>query len=120
MLLYVEDNLANLALIRRILSGHPGIRILTAMQGGIGLRLAHEYHPDLILLDSHLPDMHGEDVLRRLQSDAASRSIPVIMLSADASPGQIQRLLSNGARNYLTKPLDVRKFLQIVEETLGP
>jgi PAS domain S-box-containing protein len=118
VLLYVEDNLANLALIRRILAGHPGIRILTAMQGGIGLRLAHEYHPDLILLDSHLPDMSGEDVLRRLQSDAATRPIPVIMLSADATPGQIQRLLNTGARSYLTKPLDVQKFLQVMEETL--
>ncbi|MDQ3813418.1 MAG: ATP-binding protein, partial [Armatimonadota bacterium] len=118
-ILYIEDNLSNLHLIESILSQHPGIRLLAAMQGGLGLDLAREHQPASILLDLHLPDMPGDEVLRRLQADAATRAIPVIVLSADATPGRIERLLASGARAYLTKPLQVRQFLQTLEETLA-
>jgi CheY-like chemotaxis protein len=109
-ILYIEDNLSNLRLIELILADWPGVRLLSAMQGRLGLELAREHHPDLILLDLHLPDLAGEQVLAQLQADAEMSSIPVFVLSADAQPRQIERLLVAGARLYLTKPLDVRMF----------
>jgi CheY-like chemotaxis protein len=89
------------------------------MQGGLGLELAREHGPDMILLDLHLPDINGDEVLRRLRAEPETQGIPVVMLSADATPRQIERLLQAGANAYLTKPLDVKRFLQVVEETLA-
>ena len=117
-ILYIEDNLSNLHLIESILRHRPGIRLLTAMQASLGLELARERMPDLVLLDLHLPDMPGEEVLRRLRADAATREIPVVVLSADATPRRIQDLLESGAYAYLTKPLKVREFLQTLDNVL--
>ncbi len=117
-LLYIEDNLSNIKLIEHVLARRNQVRLLTAMQGRLGLDLAREHRPSLILLDLHLPDISGGDVLRQLRGDSRTRDIPVVILSADASRGQIQRFLDAGARQYLTKPIDVRKFLEIVDETL--
>ncbi len=117
-MLYIEDNLSNLNLIERILARRPEIRLLSAMQGSLGLELAHHHRPDVILLDLHLPDMNGDEVLQHLQAEIETRDIPVVMLSADATPHQIERLRAAGAVEYLTKPLDVRRFLQVLEETL--
>ena len=116
--LYVEDNLSNLTLIERALAAHRNVKLLPAMQGRIGLDLAREHHPDLILLDLHLPDIHGVEVLDRLRAEPETREIPVIVISADATQGQIQRLRAAGARDYLTKPLDIAKLLKIVDEVL--
>ncbi len=115
---YIEDNLSNLRLVQRIMAHRPEIKLLAAMQGRLGMELACEHRPDLILLDLHLPDVRGDEVLRHLQEDPETRAIPVIMISADATPGQIERLLAAGAHAYLTKPIDVQKFLQVFEETL--
>ena len=112
--LYIEDNLSNVQLIESIFATRPGVKVLPAMQGQLGLELAHEHHPDLILLDMRLPDILGEEVLRRLQDDRATRTIPVVVITADATPGQSDRLLASGAKGYLTKPLDVKRFLEIV------
>jgi CheY-like chemotaxis protein len=90
------------------------------MQGAIGLELAREHAPDLILLDMHLPDMHGEAVLERLRADATTRDIPVIVLSADATDRQISRMTAAGVRDYLTKPLEIPRFLDALHDTLGP
>ncbi len=114
--LYVEDNLSNLKLIQQLLADHPGVRLISAMQGRLALDLAREHRPHLILLDLHLPDIAGDELLRRLRDDPATRRIPVVMLSADAMPRQIDRLMAAGARAYLTKPLDVRKFFALVDE----
>jgi PAS domain S-box-containing protein len=116
--LYIENNISNLRLIERVLAHRPGIDLLPAMQGHLGLELAREHHPDVILLDLHLPDMHGSEVLAELHEDDRVRDIPVVVISADATPGQIQRLLDAGARDYLTKPLDVQQFLTVLDETL--
>jgi hypothetical protein len=89
------------------------------MQGRIGLDLAREHHPDLILLDLHLPDIDGDEVLARLRAEMETREIPVIIISADATQGQIERLRAAGARDYLTKPLDIAKFLQVVDDVLS-
>jgi CheY-like chemotaxis protein len=88
------------------------------MQASIGLELAQQHHPDLILLDLHLPDMRGEEALWHLLNDPATSDIPVVIVSADATPGQVERLKEAGAFAYLTKPLDVHSFLDLVDETL--
>jgi CheY-like chemotaxis protein len=80
--------------------------------------LAHRYHPNLTLLDLHLPDMCGDEVLRQLKDDPATREIPVVVVSADATRGKEERLLAIGARAYLTKPFDVRSFLHVVDGAL--
>jgi CheY-like chemotaxis protein len=118
--LYVEDNLSNLTLIEHLLADHAEIKLITAMQGRLGLDLARQHHPDLILLDLHLPDMPGWEVLAQLQSDDATRNIPVVAVSADATPRQIERLLKAGARAYLTKPLEVDRFHAMLREILEP
>jgi len=115
---YVEDNLSNLALIERILQHRPGIKLLPAMQGRTGLDLVREHQPDLVLLDLHLPDMAGYEVLHALQGDERTALIPVVVLSADATQGQIQRLMAAGATAYITKPLDVHQFLNVFDRTL--
>src|SRR5206468_1857105 len=111
--LYVEDNLSNLRLVERTLALRPGVKLIPAMQGRLGLALAQQHRPDLILLDLHLPDISGDQVLRELQGDPGLRQTPVVVLSADATPGQVQRLLAAGVRAYLSKPLDVRQLLAL-------
>ena len=117
--LYVEDNLSNFTLIERALAAHRNVKLLPAMQGRIGLDLAREHHPDLILLDLHLPDIDGDEVLARLRAELETREIPVIVISADATQGQIERLRAAGAREYLTKPLDIVEFLKAVDDVLS-
>lgn len=116
--LYIEDNLSNLRLIERILEHCPGVCLITAMQGQLGLDLAEIHAPDWVLLDLHLPDIPGEEVLKRLRANPRTQAIPVTVLSADATAPQIRRLLSAGARDYLTKPVDVRQLLRLLEQTL--
>ena len=116
--LYIEDNPSNLRLVEQVLAERSATRFIPAMQGRLGLALAREHHPDLILADLHLPDMSGEEVLREILGDPALRRTPVIVLSADATPGRIRRLLDAGARAYLTKPLDVRQLLALLDTEL--
>ena len=116
-MLYIEDNLSNLKLIERVLLGRP-VKVLAAMQGPLGLELAREHGPDIVLVDLHLPGMDGEEVLARLRLEPRTATTPVIVLSADATPGRIERLLASGAEAYLTKPLDVDKFLWLIDDIL--
>jgi CheY-like chemotaxis protein len=117
--LYIEDDLVNFTLIERILEFRPALKLLHAARGETGVELAQIHHPKLILLDLNLPDMHGSEVLRRLQSDPTTAQVPVVVLSADATPSQIERLLTAGARNYLTKPFDIDPFLAVVDEMVS-
>jgi PAS domain S-box-containing protein len=117
--LHIEDNLSNLKLVERILARGPAVEVIPAMQGRIGLDLAGQHQPAVILLDLHLPDMSGEAVLQQLRDDPATAAIPVIILSADATPGQVQRLVAAGALAYLTKPLDARELLRLLDQTLA-
>jgi PAS domain S-box-containing protein len=112
--LYIEDNLSNLKLVERLLERVPAVRLIPAMQGQLGLELARRHQPDLILLDLHLPDLHGRDVLQALKDDPATARIPVVVLSADATPSQVERLLAAGAADYATKPIDVEWLLETV------
>ncbi len=116
--LYIEDQDLNLRLVERILQPRPEYRLLTAMQGGLGLDLAREHHPDLILLDLNLPDMSGDEVLRKLKADPHVRQIPVIMVSADAMGDRIEQVMALGASGYLTKPYRVAEFLRVLSDTL--
>jgi PAS domain S-box-containing protein len=116
-ILYVEDNLSNLTLIEQVLAEQPHIQLITAMQGKLGIELARRHSPDLILLDLHLPDLPGWEVLSRLQRDKATRDIPVVIISADATARQLKRLMAAGARAYLTKPLDMPEFFRVIAET---
>jgi signal transduction histidine kinase/ActR/RegA family two-component response regulator len=117
--LYIEDNLSNLQLVERVLSRRPGVRLISAMRPQLGLELAAEHHPDLILLDLHLPDMPGQEVLRRLQAEPQTAQVPVVVLSADARPSLIEDLLAQGVRAFLTKPLDVKELLELLNTVAG-
>ncbi len=116
--LCIEDNPSNLHLMEAIFELRPQITLLTAVQGSIGLDMACQHEPDLILLDLNLPDIHGKEVMARLQRSALTRDIPIIVVSADATPGQVNQLLAAGARDYLTKPLDVDLFLHTLDRFL--
>jgi CheY-like chemotaxis protein len=112
--LYIEDNLSNLQLVERVLSRRPGVRLISAMRPQLGLELAAEHDPDLILLDLHLPDMPGQEVLRRLQAEPRTAQVPVVILSADARPNLIKELLAQGVKAFMTKPLDVKELLGLL------
>ena len=118
-LLYIEDQDLNLRLVERILQPHPRFRLLTAMLGHLGLQLAREHRPNLILLDLNLPDISGDDVLHQLRDDPITRHIPVLMVSADAMGERIQQLLRQGATGYLTKPYKVAELLRVIDATLA-
>jgi CheY-like chemotaxis protein len=119
ILLYVEDNVSNVKLVERLMAHRPNVELFTSGQGRLGLDLARTYHPDLILLDLHLPDARGDEVMQWLRADPSTRAIPVVMLSADASPAEIERLLDAGAAEYLTKPVDLRRLLAVLDEHMG-
>ncbi len=118
--LYIEDNVANLTLLRKLFATRPSVELISAMQGRLGLDLARQHRPDLVILDLHLPDMHGHEVLTTLKSDASLRDIPVVVASADATHGQVERLLAAGALRYLTKPLNMSELLAVVDGIFTP
>ena len=119
-ILYIEDNFSNVTLVDQMLAERPAVELMTAMQGRVGLELARQHSPDLILLDLHLPDVPGWQVLAQLKADQLTREIPVVIISADATAPQIKRLLSSGARAYLTKPIDIVEFFRVIDEVLLP
>ncbi|MEO6908339.1 MAG: ATP-binding protein, partial [Abditibacteriaceae bacterium] len=116
--LCIEDNPSNLRLMETIFGSRPDIELITSIQGSIGLELALQHEPDLILLDLNLPDMHGSEVLSRLQQSAITQDIPVVIISADATTKQRDKLIAAGAKAYLTKPIVVELLLQTLDEIL--
>jgi len=114
--LYVEDVVANVRLVEEIFARRPSIRLIPAMQGQLGIELARDHRPHLIFLDLHLQDMTGVDVLAALRRDAATRSIPVVILTADATRRELEKLQRLGARSYESKPIGMRRLLEIVDE----
>ncbi len=114
-LIYIEDSASNAQLVRRLVTLRPQWRLIEADHGAEGLELAVSSSPDLVLMDLHLPDMQGIDVLERLLADPRSGQAAVVVVSADANPHQISRLLAAGAQDYLTKPLNVARLLQILD-----
>lgn len=118
--LCIEQDPSDLTLMERLLANRPGVKLLTTIQGRMALGLAREQAPDLIVLDLDLPDISGEEVVRHLRRDPATRKTHVIVTSADCTEGQMRRLFAAGANEYLTKPLDVSRFLETVGGALGP
>lgn len=118
VVLHIEDNPANVSLVERVLAQRPELEVVHAMQGRTGLDVARREPPALILLDLNLPDMDGAEILKELRANPRTAAIPVIVVSADAMPRQMQHLLSAGASAYLTKPIDIRELLQQVDELL--
>ncbi len=117
--LLIEDNPRNLRVIERVFTHRPTIKLLASMQGRIGLELARQHRPDLILLDLHLPDIQGDEILVKLKSENITKDIPVVVISADATVGQIERLKASGAREYITKPINIPQFLTLVDSILS-
>ena len=118
--LYIEDIISNRQLVERILALRPEVRMLTAADGNTGLAMVRRERPDVVLLDLHLPGMPGDQVLRELRADPATAALPVVVLSADATPGRGNRVLALGAQAFLTKPVDIRLLVQILDEYLAP
>jgi len=117
-LLYIEDNPANLKLIEDILTDYPEIKLLPATHAKMGIDIALSQKPDLILMDINLPDMNGIEALRRLKNFEETHDIPVIAISANAMKRDIDRAMAEGFKAYITKPVDIGKFRQIIESEL--
>jgi CheY-like chemotaxis protein/two-component sensor histidine kinase len=118
-LLYVEDNPANLELVVKIIARRPDVRLLSAKNGILGIELARASRPDVILMDINLPGMSGIKAMQILRADPATAHIPVVALSANAIPRDIERGLQAGFFRYLTKPIKVEEFLQTLDVALA-
>jgi signal transduction histidine kinase/response regulator RpfG family c-di-GMP phosphodiesterase len=118
IVLYIEDNPSNMALMKRIAESRSEVQLIGASSGRLGLDLARTRRPDLILLDLHLPDISGQEVLQNLREDPETKTIPVVIVSADATPEQMQRSLASGALSYVTKPLDIASMLRLLDGVL--
>jgi PAS domain S-box-containing protein len=117
-LLYVEDNPANLALVEQLIARREDLQLLTAVTGHLGILLAKQNRPDVILMDINLPGLSGYGALQMLRDDPATSHIPVIALSANAMPRDIEKGIDAGFFNYLTKPIMVREFMDALDVAL--
>jgi signal transduction histidine kinase/ActR/RegA family two-component response regulator len=117
-LLYVEDNPANLKLVQEIISFRPELRLLTAPDGQLGLELARAHLPDLILMDINLPGIGGMEALRLLRADPRTAHIPVIALTANAMPRDVERGIAAGFFRYLIKPINIDEFTEAINSTI--
>lgn len=114
---YIEDNSSNIELIEQILDlQRPNIRLISNTNGKQAVSMSIDHKPDLILLDLNLPDMHGSDVIKLLKNNIETKTIPVVVISADAMPKQLDVLLQSGAKEYLTKPLNIVEFLNVIDK----
>jgi signal transduction histidine kinase/CheY-like chemotaxis protein len=116
--LYIEDDVANAHLMSQLFAEEPRLELMTTMYGKLGIELARQHVPDLILLDAHLPDLAGDEVIKRLRSDDVTSGIPVIAVSADATGESRARMTALGAEQYLTKPLTLNVVLTAVWDVL--
>jgi CheY-like chemotaxis protein len=118
-LLYIEDNSANLRLVMQLLERRPNIKLLTAKEPVVGLKLAAQKIPDIILLDINLPVMNGYDVLKNLRQNKVTKNIQVIAISANAMPKDIEQGLEAGFNEYITKPIDIKALLSSIDNLLA-
>ncbi len=110
-LLYVEDNPANLRLVEELVARRPDLRLLSAADGILGIELAREFMPEVILMDINLPGINGVEVMKILRTDPATAHIPIMAISANAMPGDVRKGLEAGFFRYLTKPIVVNEFM---------
>jgi len=117
-LLYIEDNQANLKLVEDILTDYPEIKLFATTHAVTGINIALAQKPDLILMDINLPEIDGIEALKRLKNFEETHDIPVIAVSANAMPKDIERTMAEGFKAYITKPIDIGKFRMIIEGEL--
>jgi signal transduction histidine kinase/CheY-like chemotaxis protein len=117
-LLYVEDNPANLELVEQLIARRRDLRMLSAADGNLGIEFARAYQPDVILMDINLPGLSGIEAMKILRADASTAHIPIVALSANAVPRDIQKGLDAGFFNYLTKPIKVNQFMDALDLAL--
>jgi len=116
--LYVEDNPANLKLVEQLIARRPEMSLLTATNATLGIELARARQPEAILMDINLPGISGVDALQVLREDPATSHIPIVALSANAMPGAIEKGLKAGFFYYLTKPIKVNEFMEVLDAAL--
>lgn len=116
--LYVEDNPANLELVEQIIARRSDLRLLSAADGDLGVEFARAYLPEVILMDINLPGISGIEAMKILHTDPATAHIPVIALSANAVPRDIEKALEAGFFSYLTKPIKVDLFIDALDKAL--
>jgi CheY-like chemotaxis protein len=114
-LLYIEDNRANMQLIEQLVARRPDMRMLSAGDGIRGITLARIHQPDVILMDINLPGISGIQALKILREDPVTAHIPVLALSANAMPRDIERGMAAGFFRYLTKPIKVKEFMEALD-----
>jgi len=117
-ILVVEDNELNLKLLNDVLEAH-GYRVLTTGEGAVAIAWARQYRPDLILMDLQLPDISGLEVTRQLKANAETASIPIVAVTAFAMAGDEKKALEHGCDAYVAKPIDLRKFLDLIAGFVG-
>jgi CheY-like chemotaxis protein len=117
-LLYVEDNPANLKLVEQLIARRPTMRLLSALDGNMGIQLARANQPEVILMDINLPGISGLEALKILREDPATTHIPVLALSANAMARDIEKGLEAGFFSYLTKPIKVPEFMEALDTAL--
>ena len=115
VVLHIEDNASNRKLVELVVSRRADLELVEALDGETGLELARSLRPDLILLDLRLPGISGEEVLARLRDDPATAGLRVVVISAEARPGETSRVIDAGAERYLVKPVDVEELLSVLE-----
>lgn len=118
IVLYVEDNPANLQLVEELMKRRPELHLISAADGNLGVEYAHTYLPEVILMDLHLPGISGIEAMKILRADPSTTHIPVIALSAYALPGDIEKALESGFFNYITKPIKVNEFMAALDVAL--
>jgi PAS domain S-box-containing protein len=116
--LYVEDNPANLELVEQLIARRPDLRLLSASDGNLGIEFARVYQPEVILMDINLPGISGIEAMKILHADPLTAHIPIIALSANAVPHDIEKALQAGFFNYLTKPIKVNQFMDALDVAL--
>jgi CheY-like chemotaxis protein len=117
-LLYVEDNLANMQLVEQLIARRPDLRLLSAGDGMLGIEMARTHQPEVILMDINLPGMSGIQALKILREDPVTAHIPVLAISANAMPHDINKGLKAGFLCYLTKPIKVNEFMDALNVAL--
>ena len=117
-LLYVEDNPANMKLVEQLIARRPDMRLLTAVNGTLGIEIARATQPQVILMDINLPGISGIEALKILREDPATAHIPVVAFSANAMPRDIAKGLEAGFFRYLTKPIKVKEFMDTLNAAL--
>lgn len=114
----IEDNPASLKLVEQLLAGRPDIRLLTAVNGDLGIELARDNQPDIVLMDINLPGISGIQSLGILNEDPVTAHIPVLAISANAMPRDIKKGMDAGFFRYLTKPIKTKEFMDTMDVAL--